>query len=115
MRRRCGPLFVAPTRMIEEYTLRLLNTLSPAMSRVPPSYYVGALVGIINCCLFYLRFGRGFKLFIPYLALGAAGAIVGLTVGKQLPDSGPMLGEVNIVVTSLAVWICLFVARSLRL
>ncbi|HEX2924391.1 MAG TPA: hypothetical protein VHS06_11980 [Chloroflexota bacterium] len=101
--------------MIEEYTLRLLNTLTPAISRVPPPYYVGTLLGIINCCVFYLRFGRGLKLFLPYLIIGAAGALVGLTVGRQLPDSGPMLGEVNVIVTSLAAWICLFVARSLRL
>lgn|GEM_PF-1541291 len=115
MRRRCSPLFVAPASMIEDFTLRLLNSLTPAISKVPPPYYVGALLGIINSCLFYLRFGRGFRLFLPYVVLGAAAALVGLTVGRQLPDSGPMIGEVNVVVTSLATWVCLFVARSLRL
>lgn len=101
--------------MVEEYTLRLLNTLTPYISRVPPPYYVGTLLGIINTCLFYLRFGRGFKLFIPYLVLGAGAALVGLTVGRALPDSGPMLGEVNLVATTIATWAFLFIARSLRL
>ncbi len=101
--------------MVEEYTLRLLNTLTPILSKVPPPYYVGTLVGIINTCVFYLRFGRGMKLFLPYLALGAAGALVGLTVGTQLPHSGPMLGEVNVAATSVATWGFLFIARSLRL
>ncbi len=101
--------------MVEEYTLRLLNSLTPVLSRVPPPYYVGTLVGIINTCLFYLRFGRGLKLFLPYLVLGAGAALVGLTVGKQLPNSGPMLGEVSIVATTFATWAFLFIARSLRL
>ncbi len=101
--------------MIEDQTIRLLNSLSPFISKVPPPYYVGTLVGVINTCLFYLRFGRGLKLFLPYLAIGAAAALVGLTVGKQLPDSGPMLGDVNLVATTVATWTFLFVARSLRL
>ncbi|MCL4535142.1 MAG: hypothetical protein M1370_08305 [Bacteroidetes bacterium] len=101
--------------MVEEYTLRLLNNLAPVFSRVPPPYYVGTLLGIINTCLFYLRFGKGLKLFLPYLALGAGAALVGLTVGRQLPDSGPMLGEVNVAATTIATWALLFIARSLRL
>lgn len=101
--------------MIEEYTLRLLNALAPVTTGVPPPFYVGTLLGIINTCLFYLRFGRGLKLFLPYLALGAAAALVGLTVGRQLPDPGPMLGDVNVVATTVATWTFLFVARSLRL
>ncbi len=101
--------------MIEEYTVRLLNTLMPFISRVPPPFYVGALLGIINTCLFYLRFGRGLKLFFPYLTLGAAAALVGLTVGKQMPASGPMLGDVNVAITTVSTWGFLFVARSLRL
>ncbi len=102
--------------MIEEYTVRFLNAVVPALSEVPPSYYLGALIGIINTCLFYLAgFGRGFKLFVPFLAIGAAAAIVGLTVGRQLPESGPQLGEVSIPATTLSTWTILFVARSLRL
>jgi hypothetical protein len=101
--------------MIEDYTLRFLNSLTPFISRVPPPYYVGTLLGIINTCIFYLRFGKGVKLFIPYLALGAGAALVGLTVGTQLPDSGPMLGDVNVAATSFATWAFLFIARSLRL
>ena len=101
--------------MIEQYTVQFLNALEPTISRVPPPFYVGTLLGIINTCLFYLGFGRGLRLFSPYLALGAAGALVGLTVGRQLPDSGPTLGEVNVVATVAATWTILFIARSLRL
>ncbi|MGE5618136.1 MAG: hypothetical protein ACM3US_02635 [Sphingomonadaceae bacterium] len=101
--------------MIEEQTLRFLNTLTPIISKVPPPYYVGALLGIVNTCLFYLRFGRGLKLFLPYLVLGSGAALMGLTVGAHLPGSGPMLGDVNVVATTLATWVILFVARSLRL
>ncbi len=101
--------------VIEQYTAHLLNALEPTISRVPPPYYVGTLLGVVNTCLFYLGFGRGFKLFLPYLALGVAGALMGLTAGTQLPDSGPMLGEVNVVATVASTWTILFIARSLRL
>ena len=102
--------------VIEEHTVRFLNVLVPGLSGVPPSYYVGALAGIINTCLFYLAgFGRGFKLFVPFLAVGTAGAIVGLTVGRQLPETGPQLGEVSVLATTVSTWTILFVARSLRL
>lgn len=101
--------------MVEEYTVRLLNALEPTVSRVPPPMYVGTLLGIVNTCLFYFRFGRGLRLFPPYLVLGSAAAIIGVTAGMQLPDSGPMLGDVNVAATIASTWLVLFVARSLRL
>ncbi|MHB0868367.1 MAG: hypothetical protein ACYC66_14385 [Chloroflexota bacterium] len=101
--------------MIEEQTIRFLNTLTPIITKVPPPYYVGTLLGVINTCLFYLRFGRGLRFFLPYLGLGSAAALVGLTIGRQLPDSGPMLGDVNVAATTVATWAFLFIARSLRL
>ena len=101
--------------MVEEYTVRLLNALEPTVSRVPPPMYVGTLLGIVNTCLFYLRFGRGLRLFLPYLALGSGAAVVGVTAGTQLPESGLMLGDVNVMPTIVSTWLVLFVARSLRL
>ncbi len=98
----------------EEYTLRFLNSMEPLLCRIPPAYYVGGLLGIINSCLFYLRFGHGLMLFFPFLVVGCAGAILGLTVGTQLPEMGPSLGDVNLVATVAACWIALFIARSLR-
>ena len=76
--------------------------------------FVGGLLGIANSCVFFLLFGRGFRLFIPFLLLGTAAAIGGVVVAKQLPESGPMLGEVNILIASVATWLILFIARSLR-
>lgn len=101
--------------MAEEYTVRFLTFVGPVLWKLPPAYYVGGLLGIINTCLFYLRFGRGLLLFFPYLVVGAAAAIVGLTVGQQLPATGPFLGEVNVAATVVTTWIALFIARSLRL
>ena len=101
--------------MAEEYTIRLLNFMAPLLQKLPPAYYVGGLLGVINTCVFYLRFGKGLLLFFPYLVVGTAAAIVGLTVGKQLPTSGPFLGEVNVIITVATTWIALFIARSLRL
>jgi len=98
----------------EEYTIRFLNSMEPLLCRIPPAYYVGGLLGIINSSLFYLRFGRGLMLFFPFLVVGCAGAIAGLTVGTQLPEMGPSLGDVNLASTVVASWIALFIARSLR-
>ena len=100
---------------MEEYTVRFLNAFSPLLSRVPAPYYIGALLGIINSCLFYLGFGRGFRRFVPYLAVGAAGALLGVTIGRQLPDTGPLIGDVNVIAACASCWAVLFVARSLRL
>ena len=100
---------------MEEYTVRFLNIVSPHLSRVPPPYYVGALLGIINSCLFYLGFGRGFWRFLPYLIVGAAGALLGVIIGRQIPDTGPMMGDVNVIAACASCWVVLFVARSLRL
>jgi hypothetical protein len=101
--------------VIEEYTVRFLKLLEPTLLRVPPAFYVGALLGIVNSTVFYIFLGRGLKLFIPYLVIGAGGAVLGVLVGMQLPDSGFALGEVNLVSTVVACWAILFVARSLRL
>lgn len=102
--------------MIEEYTLRLLHAISPAIARVPPPLYLGTLLGIIGTCLFYIPLGRGLRLFPLYLVLGVTAALVGSTVARQLPDDmGPMLGEVSVVATVLFAWVILLVARSLRL
>ena len=74
---------------MEEYTVRFLNAVSPHLSRVPPPYYVGALLGIINSCLFYLGFGRSFRLFLPYLAWGRRGrSWVSRSAGKS-PTPAP--------------------------
>lgn len=101
--------------VVEQYTVLLLNALQPTLVGVPPIYYLGALIGIINGCVFYLRFGRGLKRFLPYLGLGAAGAIAGITVGEQMPETGLMLGDVNMAAASFGTWIILFIARSIRL
>ena len=101
--------------MIDEYTVRFLNAIAPVLSGVSPSLYVGSLLGIINTCVFYLFLGRGLKLFPAFLAVGIAGALVGVAVGGQVSAWGPLLGEVHLVAASLSTWAFLFVARSLRL
>ncbi len=103
------------SNVMEEHTVRFLNAIMPTVSTASPVVYLGTLVGVINTCLFYFLFGRGLKLFLPYLILGAAGSVVGLTVGEQLPESGPMLGELHVVAATIATWAVLFIARSLRL
>ena len=102
--------------MIEEQTIRLLDLLRPAISDLSPIFYLAALLGIVNCSVFYLfGFGRGFKLFIPYLVLAAAAAVGGAVVGTQLPETGPLIGDVSIAAASISTWTVLLIARSLRL
>ncbi len=102
--------------MLEEQTARFLDLLRPAISLLPPTAYVGVLLGVINCAVFYLTgLGRGFRLFVPYLILGAAGAVAGAMVGRQLPETGPLLGDVSVVATCVSTWTILLIARSMRL
>lgn len=107
-------LFGLPEEMIEEQTARLLDLARPALAGVSPTVYVAALLGLINSALFYVGLGRGLRLYIPYLVLGAAGAVGGAMVGRQLPETGPMIGDVSIVIASAATWIVLLIARSMR-
>jgi hypothetical protein len=100
---------------IDEQTLRLLDALQPVIAVVPPPVYFAVLLGIINSCVFYIVFGRGFKLFVPYVVLGSAAAVLGITVGKQLPETGPLMGDASIVAACISTWTILFIARSMHL
>lgn len=100
--------------MIEEQTARILDMARPALIAVPPTVYLAVLLGLINSAVFYLGLGRGPRLFAPYLILGAAGAVAGAMIGKQLPEAGPMIGDVSIIATSVAAWVVLLIARSMR-
>jgi hypothetical protein len=55
------------------------------------------------------------KLFIPFVMIGAAAAVIGVTVSRQLPESGPTIGEVDLVAASVATWVALLIARAFRL
>jgi LysM repeat protein len=99
----------------ERYTEQFLRWIEPLISGASPFVFVGALVGVVNSCLFYLVLGRSLALFIPFMLIGAAAAVVGVTVSRQLPESGPMIGEVDLVVASVATWLTLLIARSFRL
>ncbi len=101
--------------MIEEYTVRLLDTLRPVISSMAPATYVSVLLGVINACAFYLVISRRFRFFIPCLVLGALAAVGGTTVGSHLPETGPLIGEVSVVAASLSTWTILLIARSIRL
>ena len=101
--------------ILEEYTQRLLDLLAPLLYRFPPSHYVAILLGVMNTCIFYLRFGSGLLLFVPYLVIGSGASMLGVTVGQQMPSSWPTIGDVNVVAATVSTWIVLFIARSLRL
>lgn len=101
--------------MIEEYTVQFLDILRPALAAVPPPVYLGVLLGMVNSCVFYLLMGRGFRLFLPYLFLGSAAAGGAALVSGQLPETGPLLGDVSIVAVSILTWTILLIARSMRL
>ena len=102
--------------MIEEQTARFLDLLRPQMVNLPPSVYLAVLLGVINCSAFYLLgIGRGFRLFLPYLILGAAAAVAGALVGEQLPETGPLMGNVSVAAASVSTWTVLLIARSMRL
>ena len=101
--------------MIEEQTARFLNTLQPLLVFVSPPIYLATLIGIVNSSVFYIGFGRGLARFVPYLILGSGAAILGLMVGKQLPNAGPQLGDVSVIAVSVCTWSILFIARGLRL
>lgn len=102
--------------MIEEQTIRFLDLLRPFISDLSPVIYLAVLLGIVNCAAFYLvGLGRGFRLFVPYLLLASAAAVGGAIVGEQLPDSGPLIGDVSIVAASASTWVVLLIARSLHL
>ncbi len=101
--------------MVQEQTAHFLNMLQPLLATVPPPFYLAALIGLVNGCVFYIGFGRGLVRFAPYLLLGLVGAMVGLVVGQQLPNTGPLLGDVSIVAVSIGTWSILFIARGMRL
>jgi hypothetical protein len=101
--------------VIEEQTVHLLDALRPIFALITPAVYVATLLGMINSCVFYLFLGRGLRLFLPYLAIGSAAAVLGMTVGRQLPESGPSIGDVSVVAASISAWTILFIARALHL
>jgi hypothetical protein len=77
---------------------------------------MAVLLGIVNCAAFHLLgLGRGFKLFVPHLILAAAAAVGGAIVGEQLPDAGPLMGDVSVAASSASTWAILLIARSLHL
>jgi LysM repeat protein len=100
---------------LERYTERFLRWMGPLLQGSPPFAFVGALVGMVNSSLFYLVLGRSLRLFVPFLFLGTAAAVIGVTVSRQLPQSGTVIGEVDLVAASVATWIILLIARSFRL
>ena len=101
--------------MIQELTAQFLNLLQPLLATVSPPVYLAVLIGLVNSCVFYIGFGRGLARFVPYLVIGSAGAILGLAAGEQLPNTGPLLGEVSVVAVSVCAWSILFIARGMRL
>ncbi len=100
--------------MIEEQTARLLDMARPVLIALPPAVFVAVLLGLMNSAVFYVGLGRGLRLFVPYLILGAAGAAGGAMIGRQLPEGGPMIGDVSVVSTSVAAWVVLLIARSMH-
>lgn len=114
-RRRRALSLLVPPNVIEEQTVRLLDFLLPTISLLSPPAFLGILIGLICGSAFYLIFGRGLGLFLPYLVLAVAGALVGVAVGTQIPEVGPMLGEVSVVAALASSWSFLFIARSMRL
>ncbi len=101
--------------MIEEQTTRFLGAIQPLLVTVPPTTYIATLIGIINTALFYIGFGRGARMFVPYLLIGSIAAVIGVTVGRQLPETGPLIGDASVAAGTVFTWTILFIARSLRL
>jgi hypothetical protein len=82
------------------------------MALLPPWLLITPLIGIIHGSLFFLLAGRRPSSLPVYLTIGVAAA--SLAQALQLVPPGPppfSLGEVQLVVTSVATWAVMLASR----
>jgi hypothetical protein len=84
----------------------------PLLALFPPWLLITPLLGVIHGSLFFLIVGRRPSSLPVYLVLGIAAASLMQTLQLVTPGSPPFsLGEIQLVVTSVATWGILMVSR----
>jgi hypothetical protein len=75
---------------------------------------LAALVGVMHGALFHLLFGQRLRHLAVAVAVGLIGGAVGGLVGTMIPPAVLMVGETNLIATTLAAWTGLGIARLFR-
>ena len=80
-----------------------------------PALILALVVATLYAAVFHLLLGKTWKqLLITWLA-----AVVGIGVGQALTVllgwNDPLLGELHVVTASAVGWLCMFLARRLRI
>ena len=81
---------------------------------LPPWVVLAALLGIMHGALFQLLFGQRMRQLATALLFGLAGSILGGLVGTMIPPAIFMIGETNLIATTLAAWAGIGIAHLLR-
>jgi hypothetical protein len=90
--------------------------LDAMLAAIPVWLAITPLVGVVNAALFFLIAGRRPSSLPIYVALGVGAASLTQAAGLVEAGSPPLsLGDVHLVVTSLAAWATLVVTRLLGL
>ncbi len=84
----------------------------PLLALFPPWLLITPLLGVIHGSLFFIIVGRRPSSLPVYLVLGIAAASLFQTLQLVSPGAPPFsLGEVQLVVTSVATWGLLMLSR----
>ncbi len=82
------------------------------MALFPPWLLLTPLIGVIHGSLFFLIVGRRPGSLPVYLVLGVAAASMMQALQVVPPGAPPFsIGEIHLVVTSVATWVVLMVSR----
>ena len=94
-----------------------LDLLMPLLRQAEPWLVVTLLAGVVSASAFYLVAGRGFRSLLLYLLVGLVAAPLCQRAATGVNPMPPPLsiGEVNLVAVGVGTWLCLTIARLLRL
>jgi uncharacterized membrane protein len=84
------------------------------VSFLPPWALLAALLGVMHGALFHLLFGRALRQLPAGVAIGLVGSVAGGLIGTMIPPAVLMVGETNLIATTLAAWAGLGIARLFR-
>jgi hypothetical protein len=84
----------------------------PLLALFPPWLLITPLLGVIHGSLFFMIVGRRPGSLPVYLVLGIAAASLMQVLELAPPGNPPFaIGDVHLVVTSVATWLILLVSR----
>ena len=89
------------------------DALGGVLAAVPPWLILALLLGVMNGAACYLLLGRRLIHLLWYTLIGALAASVGQVFAQAIAAPAPVqIGELNVLVASLAVWVVLAIARA---